>query len=81
MVYGEVGWKPNEGVYQASGDYHVQELEIDTHHGVPLVGIYCHIADPGTPAYDFGLWITHDHGVTLEPRPAAVTVSAYLREL
>ena len=78
FLYGEVGWKPNEGVYQASGDYHVQELDIATHHRIPLVGIYCHIADLVTPAYDFGLWLAD--GDVLTPRPAATTLAAYLQE-
>ena len=63
---------------QACGEYHVQELDIATHHRIPLVGIYCHIADLVTPAYDFGLWLAD--GDVLTPRPAATTVSAYLQE-
>ena len=77
FVYGEMGWKPNEGERQASGDFHVEELEIATHHGIPLVAVYCHIADLVTPAWDFGLWVADGSVVT--PRPAAETVSAYLQ--
>ena len=78
FIYGEIGWKPNEGPKQASGDYHVRELEIDCGHGVPLVAIYCHIADLVTPAFDFGLWLVGDQE-QLTPRPSATTVSAYLQ--
>jgi len=78
VIYGEVGWKPNEGARQASGAYHVEELAIDAGHGVPLVALYCHIADLVTPAMDFGLWLVEpDH--TLTPRPAADAVSAFLQ--
>ena len=73
------GWKPNEGPTQASGDYHVQELEIAAHHRIPLVGIYCHIADLGRRRTTLGLWMTTPWDVLI-PRPAATTVSAYLQE-
>jgi len=78
FLYGEVGWKPTEGPAQACGQYHVQELDIATHHRIPLVGLYCHIADLVTPAFDFGLWVATDDVLT--PRPAATTVAAYLQE-
>jgi hypothetical protein len=78
IVYGEIGWKPSEGPGQASGEYHVEELDIARHHDIPLVGIYCHVADLENPAFDFGLWLAS--GNTLTPRPAATAVSTYLQE-
>lgn len=77
FVYGEIGWKPSEGKYQATGEYHTQELDIDTHHNIPMVCIYCHIADEINTAFDFGLWIA-DNQTHLTPRPAATAISEYL---
>jgi hypothetical protein len=76
FIYGEIGWKPSEGSQQASGQYHVEELEIAARHQIPLVAIYCHIADLATPAFDFGLWVSTNNEVS--PRPAVNAVAAYL---
>jgi hypothetical protein len=75
-----MGWKPSEGKNQASGRYHLEEMEIALHHQIPLVGIYTHIADLISPEMDFGMYISHD-GVDLEERLAARAVTQYLATL
>jgi len=77
FVYGEVGWKPSEGKYQASGEYHIQELDIDAHHKIPMVCIYTHIADLINPEFDFGLWVAESQ-TEVRPSPAATAISEYL---
>jgi hypothetical protein len=79
FIYGEMGWKPSEGDIQASGAFHVTELALAAQYGVPLVGVYVHVADLGNPDYDFGLWVEEVPGSgVLTPRPAATLLSRYL---